>query len=55
MALSKLEQVRLQIGDVDDEEQYLDDDQILFFLQDNANVVLDASIACLEVIIASSR
>lgn len=53
MALSKLEQVRLQIGDVDEEEQYLDDDQIMFFLQDNSNVVLDASIACLEVIIAS--
>lgn len=53
MAMNNIDQVRLQIGDLDEEEQYLDDDQITFFLQENGNKVMDASIACLEVIIAS--
>lgn len=53
MPLSKIDQVRLQIGDTDVEEQYLDDAQVQFFLDQNGNSVLDTAIECLEVIIAS--
>ncbi|WP_168016591.1 hypothetical protein [Halomonas salinarum] len=45
------EQVRLNIGDTDTDEQYLEDSVITFLLTENGNNVLDASIAALEVII----
>lgn len=45
------EQVRLNIGDTDTEEQYLSDSVITFLLTENGNNVLDASIAALEAII----
>lgn len=53
MAISNLQQVRMEIGDTDPEEQYLDDDQITFYLQQSGNSVIKASIECLETIIAA--
>lgn len=49
--MTPLDQVRLNIGDTDSEEYYLDDTVITFLLSEHGNSVLDTSIAALEAIV----
>ncbi|MGM0985558.1 MAG: hypothetical protein ACQEXI_01055 [Pseudomonadota bacterium] len=49
--LSNIEQVRLNIGDTNTEDQYLEDSVIQFLLDESGSDVLDASIEALEAII----
>ncbi|SDO36874.1 hypothetical protein [Vreelandella arcis] len=49
--MDNIEQVRLNIGDTDTEEYFLDDTVISFLLQENGNNVLETSIVALEAII----
>ncbi len=49
--LSDIEKVRLNIGDTNSEEYYLEDSVIQFLLDEHGNDVLEASIEALEAII----
>lgn len=49
--MDNIDQVRLNIGDTDTEEYFLDDTVISFLLQENGNNVLETSIEALEAII----
>lgn len=53
MALSKVSQVRLMIGDTDTTEPFLEDEQIQFFLEQNQGHTLKAAIESLASIIAA--
>lgn len=53
MALSKVSQVRLMIGDTDTTEPFLEDEQIQFFLDQNQGHTLKAAIESLASIIAA--